>query len=210
MHDSLALVNDYLDLLFTYGTFWVYVVVFVACLIENLFPPFPGDTFILATGGLIAMERLNVVISLFVIIAGGMSSVMILYWLGRRYGREFFIEKNYRFFPATDIYGMEKRFQRWGGLILVFSRFVVGARSALALVSGMSRYPTGRMVAFSIVSYLLFAGLLLVAAAALVENVDTVQRVLTTYSAIVWPVVIISFVVWLLHRIRKINRKVKR
>jgi hypothetical protein len=54
MSDSLVHINLFLDQLFQHGPLLVYVVLFFACLIENLFPPFPGDSFVAAAGALAA------------------------------------------------------------------------------------------------------------------------------------------------------------
>lgn len=203
MNDSLIHINEYLDLLFAYGPVWVYVVVFSACFVENLFPPFPGDTFILAGGGLVAVGRLDLALCLLSVISGGLCSVMLLYVFGRKYGRSFFIRKDYRYFSASDIYRMESGFRRWGVLLLVFSRFVVGARSALALVAGIGRYPVLGMFIYSLISYFLFTGLVMYIALVLVENIEAVAGYFRTYELVIWPILIVLVVVWVVRRIGK-------
>jgi membrane protein DedA with SNARE-associated domain len=84
-----------------------------------------------------------------------MCSIMLIYLLGRYFGREFFLRKDYRFFSARDIVEVEGKFQRRGGLLLVASRFIVGFRVALALAAGISRYSPLRMFLYTLVSYAL-------------------------------------------------------
>ena len=103
MSESFALINGYLDYVFTYGTFWVYLAIFVACFVENIFPPFPGDSFIVAAGGLVAVSRLDPAPAMLAVVGGGMCSVMLLYSFGRLYGREYFIRRNFRYLSAADI-----------------------------------------------------------------------------------------------------------
>jgi membrane protein DedA with SNARE-associated domain len=206
MSETLAQIDRYFDLLFAYGPFWVYMVIFLACFVENLFPPFPGDSFILAGGGLVAVGRLSILPLFVVIVVGGMSSVMLLYYFGRRYGRDYFVRKDYRFISAADIYRMESRFSHWGGLILVFSRFVVGARAALALVAGMGKYPAMRTLIFSTISYFLFAGILLYIGFVLVENIDAIGRIVRTYNIVIWPVLIAVVLIWILRRIMQLRK----
>jgi len=206
MSETLAQIDRYFDLLFAYGPFWVYLVIFLACFVENLFPPFPGDSFILVGGGLVAVGRLSILPLFVVIVVGGMSSVMLLYYFGRRYGRDYFVRKDYRFISAADIYRMESRFSRWGGLILVFSRFVVGARAALALVAGMGKYPPMRTFVFSTISYFLFASLLLYIGFVLVENIDAIGRIVRTYNIVIWPVLIALVLIWKLRRILQLRK----
>ncbi len=201
MPDNAHEINQILDQVFVYGQFWVYLVIFAACFTENLFSPFPGDTFIIVSGGLVALGRLDMTISLLVIISGGMGSVMFMYYLGRRFGRDFFIRKNYRYFSASDIERMDLRFRRWGAWILIFSRFFVGMRAVLAVVAGISRYPAEKMFVFSTVSYLIFCGLLYFAAFKLVENLETIEYYIRTYNTIVLSLLILIVIVWIVRKI---------
>ena len=52
MTDSPEQISQWLDYIFSFGVGWVYVALFVACFIENIFPPFPGDSFIAVAGAL--------------------------------------------------------------------------------------------------------------------------------------------------------------
>lgn len=191
MSESILQISEYLDYLFALGAIWVYLVIFVACFIENLFPPFPGDTFILAGGGLVAVGRLELALTFLTILCGGLCSVIILYFFGKKYGREYFIKKDFKYFTAKDIAVMEDKFLKWGGLILLFSRFFIGVRTALAVVAGISRYSFSKMVIFTMISYCMFAGLLMYLAIALVENFDKIISYIKTYNLIFWPLLII-------------------
>jgi membrane protein DedA with SNARE-associated domain len=198
MSESLSQLNGLLDQIFAYGPFWVYAMVFAACFIENIVPPFPGDTFILAAGGLVALHRLDLTTTVLVILTGGMSSVMILYYLGRHYGRDFVIKRNYRWFTVDDVTRMEERLENYGGLILVSSRFILGLRSALAIAAGIAHYYPVRMFFYSLLSYIIFTGLLVTLAIKLVENFSLIEQYVRTYNIIVWPIVglLIGLFVW--------------
>ncbi len=200
MGDALNLVNEYLDYLFTFGTVWVYLVILAACLVENIFPPFPGDTFILAAGGLVALDRLDLFLSMAAVAGGGLLSVMALFYLGRARGRDYFCRKNFKYFSTTDIGRVERLLGRWGALILTFSRFVVGFRSALALGAGIARYNPTKMLMYSTFSYVIFAGPIFYLADRLVANIDRIDWYLRTYSAAAWSIVIGVLIVYCIHR----------
>ncbi len=195
-------INQLLDYIFAYRPVWVYLVIFAACFVENVFPPFPGDSFIVAAGGLVALGRLDLVLTIMTIVVGGMASVMLLYTMGRRFGRSYFIRKDFRYFSVSDVERMEERFRKWGALVLVASRFIVGMRVVLAVVAGISRYPAGRMVLFSTLSYLLFSGLLFLAAHKLVENLSAVEYYFTAYNQIAWPLLIGLVALLIVHKVR--------
>jgi len=202
-------INQLLDQIFAYGPVWVYLVIFAACLVENLFPPFPGDSFIVAAGGLVALGRLDMTLTLVLVIIGGMASVMILYFMGRRYGHAYFVRKDFKYFSAADIERMEHRFRRWGALVLVASRFIVGMRAVLAIAAGISRYPAGRMAVYSTASYIVFCGLLFYAAFKLVENLAAIEYYFNTYNRIAWPL-LTGLVIILVVRKIMATRKEKR
>jgi membrane protein DedA with SNARE-associated domain len=206
MSSSLPELNAYLDHIFAYGSFWVYAAIFAACFIENLVPPFPGDSFIIVGGGLVALGRLELATTLAVVLVGGMSSVMVLYYIGRHYGRSFVISRNYRWFTADDVIRMEHRLENYGGLILISSRFIVGLRSALALAAGIAHYYPVRMFIYSLISYLLFVGMLVLLAMKLVQHFELIEQYVRTYNIIVWPLVGLLIAAFVWRRIKRYRR----
>jgi membrane protein DedA with SNARE-associated domain len=194
MEHSLQIINSFLDKLFLYGPFWIYLALFMAALIENLFPPFPGDFFAIAGGALAAAGRLNLFLVFVVVYLGGIISVMLVYKLGLNYGRQFFIRKNYRFFSANDIVRLENWFQKRGALLLILSRFIVGARSVISLVAGISRYDYSKMLIFASISFFLFNGLILFSSYIFVIEFETIARYFHLYEKIVWPILILGII----------------
>ncbi|MBU0982594.1 MAG: DedA family protein [candidate division Zixibacteria bacterium] len=203
MSESLQVINQYLDYVFAYGTFWVYAAIFLACFIENITPPFPGDSFIVAAGGLIAVSRLTPLYVLISVIGGGMCSIMVVYYLGRRYGRDFFMRKNYRLFSAADIVEVEAKFKRHGGWLLIVSRFVVGFRVILALAAGMGKYSATKMAVYTGISYVMFASLLVYLGYKLIEHLDVIEHYFKTYNYIGWPLVAVLVVLYIVRKITK-------
>lgn len=209
MYDSPTQITEWLDLIFSYGSGWVYLVLFLACFIENIFPPFPGDSFIVVAGGLIAAERLEPVMSVLLILTGGVTSVMIMYSFGRRYGREYFMKKNYKYFSSDDIIRFENSLPKWGAMLLLFSRFVVGFRSIIAVGAGIGKFQPVKMFFYSMISYILFSGLLLYLGFTLVENYDRIAYYIKTYNIIAWPLIlgsILVIIVWKVIKVRKNTR----
>jgi membrane protein DedA with SNARE-associated domain len=189
-------ITDFLDHIFKYGSFWVYLILFAACFIENLFPPFPGDSFIIAAGGLVALQRLDFLLTVFLILSGGMFSVMLLFHMGGSYGREYFEKKNFKYFSVKDINTMEVKLEKWGALILMASRFLVGIRAAVAIAAGVARYPATKMVFYSTVSYVIFTITIIMITISTVENLDVIKSYLTKYNLIAWPIIILVILLY--------------
>ncbi len=202
MFDNLDTINQWLDLIFSYGVIWVYLVIFLACFIENIFPPFPGDTFIVAAGALVGLERLDLILAVLSVISGGVLSVMVIYFFGKNKGYNFFKKKNYKLYSEEDIEKSNIYFKKYGALILIFSRFVVGFRSALALAAGVGQYQPGKMFLYSLISYILFTSLLMYSAIAFIENYDNLASFIKTYNWIVLPLLIIIVVLYILNKLK--------
>ncbi|MFH1374035.1 MAG: DedA family protein [bacterium] len=198
-------ITQFLDSIFSHGTVWIYLIIVVACFIENILPPWPGDSFVVAAGALVGAARLDFVPALLSVVVGGMSSVMLVYFLGRKYGHDYFMRRDFKYFSASDIVKVEGYLKRWGGVILIFSRFVVGFRSPLALVAGIGRYHAAKMLLYSLVSYLIFAVLLLYIAMMAVENLDRIGDFIVGYSRVILLVLAMMLAVYIFHRFRKLR-----
>jgi membrane protein DedA with SNARE-associated domain len=206
MEHSLHLINSFLDRLFIYGPIWIYLALFAAAFIENILPPFPGDMFTVAGGALSAAGRLNIILVFLVIYLGGISSMMVIYYFGANYGREFFLKKNYPFFSANDILKLEAWFARKGAPLLIFNRFVVGGRALIGLVAGIGRYNPVRMCLFTSISFWLFNSILLFSSYIFVVKFETIAYYFHLYERTVWPIIIILVVAFIIVKLLRMRR----
>ena len=205
MEHFLQLTNDLIDQLFAYGPIWIYAFLFLSSFIENIFPPIPGD-FITVTGGALAASgRLNIIAVFLLVYAGGILSMMLIYYLGRSRGRDFFMKKNYKMFSRDDIPRLEKWFNKRGAFLLIFNRFIVGVRAVIALVAGISNYNPTKKFIFVSISFWIFNGLLLFSSYLFVINFDSVFYYLRLYEKIVWPIIIVSVIIFIIFKIRKVR-----
>ncbi len=206
MEQSLQLINEFLDRLFIYGPWLIYLTLFAASFVENIFPPFPGDFFTLTGGALAASGRLEIAGVFAAVYVGGICSLMLVYYLGRRFGRDYFIAKNFRYFSADDIRRLEDWFARKGLLLILFNRFIVGARAVITLVAGMSNYRAGPMFLFASISFWIFNSLLLFGTYIFVVNFETIAYYFHLYERIVWPIIIIIAIILIVLKIRKTKK----
>jgi len=191
-------------------TRYIYVVLFSVAFIENVFPPFPGDTFTIIAGYMAALGKLAVLSTLAAVSLGTFVSVMLIYYISYRHGRPFLARKKYKFFTTRDIARVQTWFARFGAWTLIFSRFVVGGRVAIAVGSGMGRYPAGRMAIFSLISAVLFHGTLIGLAFLMHAYIRDLADGFSLYSKIILVIVAVVVIMWLviwLRRIRHGKRK---
>ncbi len=210
MEQSLQTINNFLDGLFIYGPFLIYLALFLASFIENIFPPFPGDVFTLAGGALAAGGRLNIFLVFLSVYVGGILSVFLIYKFGYSMGRGFFLRKNYRYFSRDDIARLEIWFKKRGRLLLILNRFIVGARSAIVLVTGISRYDLFQTLIFISLSFWIFNGILLFGSYVFFISFEAIAAYFQMYEKIVWPIIILLALGIVFHHLRKINRNVKK
>jgi membrane protein DedA with SNARE-associated domain len=145
------------QLLATYGYWAVLVVV----MLESAGIPVPGET-ILVSAAIYAGTTHNMHIG-FVILAAACGAIMgdnIGFWVGREFGRR--ILERYGSYIGLD----EKRlklgqylFDRHGGKIVFFGRFVAFLRAFAALLAGVNRFPPLRFLAFNAAGGIVWAGL---------------------------------------------------
>ncbi|MEP0828222.1 MAG: VTT domain-containing protein [bacterium] len=209
MEQSLELINQFLDRLFAYGPFWIYLTLFLALFIENIFPPFPGDFFTLAGGALAAAGRLNIFLVFLLVYLGGILSILLLYQLGYSYGRDFFIRKNFRYFSTADIDRLEVWFRKRGAWLLLLNRFIVGARAVIVVVSGIGRYDRNKMILFISISFFVFNGILLFGSYIFVVNFDTIAEYYRVYEKTVWPIIFALLIMFILFKIVRTKKNEK-
>jgi len=188
---------------------YIYLILFAVAFIENIFPPFPGDTFTLIGGYLAATGRLDVWLTLVIVTAGTVASIMLVYYFGYHHGRDYFMRKRFRLFGASDIGKVDGWFDRYGVWTLICSRFLIGGRVGIAIASGISRYPTGKMVVFSSISSLLFGGMLVALAYFMHAYIGKVAGGFELYSKIILAVVGLMVILWIIVWIRRLKNAKK-
>jgi membrane-associated protein len=128
------------------------VVLFFASIIEYIFPPFPGDTVFLFGAFLAGRHLLPIWLVFLSGSAGSLAGSLGIYALGRTKGRDYFIRRNFSFFSADRVRSLEKRFSRWGGVIIAANRFAPGFRPFFFVAAGIARMPFGAVAVYSLVS----------------------------------------------------------
>ncbi|MBP7734542.1 MAG: DedA family protein [Spirochaetes bacterium] len=146
------LINDIITYLLPKNDFFLYLFLFICAIIENLLPPIPGDTITVLGAFLVGTGRLSFLLVYASTTIGSVAGFMILVFLGRFLEREFFMKKNYRFFPASSIIAAERWFARYGYFVVLANRFLPGVRSVISLVSGITRLNMLKVLLLSVIS----------------------------------------------------------
>jgi membrane protein DedA with SNARE-associated domain len=188
---------------------WFYLILFASCLAENLFPPYPGDTVILLAGYLAGSGHIFVSGGLVCSVAGSLSGALILFALGSSRGRALFRRGRFRFLSPERLDQVEAWFTRHGKKVILASRFLPGVRSLVAVTAGIGRVQAGLFALFSLISILIWNGLLLFLGLQLGQNWAAVVRWFRIYTWVVVIILLLAGTVWYLKTFGPLQRRGK-
>ena len=193
--------DDLSNLIFIYGAFWFYLFLFFSNIIENLFPPYPGDTVILVGGYLASADKLSFFGVFLTSLFGCLTGAMILYFLGLKKGRKAF--KKGKILNLSNLTKIEEWFKKYGEEVILASRFLTGIRSGVALGAGVGNVKIEKMVIYSSISIALWNGLLIFLAAIFHKNWQALYRFFVVYNRTVLILVIVISAVALFILVKK-------
>src|SRR4030067_2179804 len=185
---------------------WLYFFFFISAVIENLFPPYPGDSIIFGGALFAGMAKRQLWGVILFPCLGSLSGAMILYWAGKSGARKLFL-LNGIFFNPEQLSKIEGWFKRYGEKVLILSRFMTGVRSAIALAAGIGNVHIRKMVVYTGISILIWNGALITIGTALKGNSEDAYRFLVTYNKIILSVFALSVLYWVFKILRKKFKK---
>jgi membrane protein DedA with SNARE-associated domain len=181
---------------------WLYFALFLSSYIENIFPPVPGDTVTVFGAYVVGRTRehfLGVFISTTL---GSIAGFMTIYALGKLIRPDYFITKNFRFFPAKTFLKAGSWFARYGYWVILANRFLSGIRFMISVVAGVYRLPWLKVMILAGISCALWNLILIWVGYLLGANWPAIQKLLEQYSRVLITVVILTGAIWLLRRRR--------
>ncbi len=154
----------------------VYAVLGLGAAIENVIPPIPADTFVLV-GGFIAGQGRTSVLGVFLVTwLANVTSALMVYGLGRRYGAAFFNGgPGRRILSAGQLETVDRFYRRWGVAALFFTRFLPGLRAVVPVFAGVSQEPMRRVLPPLVVASALWYGALVALGASARGNLAQIE-----------------------------------
>lgn len=198
--------EDILTRISTFPAFWIYVTLFFFAFIENVFPPSPSDVVTVIGGSLIGTGAINYFLALSFTTAGSILGFALMFYIGATVDKKLIHSGRFRFIPVGSLDKVEAWFRKYGYLVVVVNRFMPGTRAVISFFAGISNLDPKKTITLCFISALLWNAILLYLGFIFGDNVDIVDKYLTTYSNIVIAVtilIILFFVVRLFFRKRK-------
>ncbi len=181
----------------------IYVFLCISAFVENIFPPFPGDTITVFGAYLAGLGILRPLPVLFWTAAGNLGSNILIYYIGRSRGREF-IRRHPHLFAGRLLPRAALFYRRWGIRALFFSRFLVGLRSIVPLFAGISRFKLWRFIVPVGVSILVQHSILVWLGHSLGRNWAYIKTVLRDVNiALGLAAVVVLLLGWRIYRIER-------
>ena len=127
-----------------------YWVVFFGVMLENAGIPVPGETVLLFAGFLAYHERIDLVASILVAIAGATFGDSVGFLIGHLGGRRF-VDRFIRRFPliAKSFDHSQSLFLKYGQWAVFTGRFITGLRMFAGILAGLFRMPYRRFLIFN-------------------------------------------------------------
>jgi membrane protein DedA with SNARE-associated domain len=132
-----------------------YLLILALAAIDAFFPIVPAETIVTAAAVLAGQGQLNIV---WIMIAAGFGAFIgdnIAYWIGRAAGRPL-IERLLRG-NFERLEGVERQFEKRGGIFIIIGRFVPGGRTMIAMSAGVIHYSWPKFLLFDAIAAVIWA-----------------------------------------------------
>lgn len=196
--------QEIIDAVRAWPTFVTYGALWFGAFVEYVFPPFPGDTVVVAGAVLVTAFGWSLWPVLALVTAGAVMGALADLWVGRwlqRTGRIARMRPSWR--EAID--GVSRQFVRHGPWYLVMNRFVPGVRAFFFIAAGVAGLRASAVALWAGLSALLWNALLLLVGWLLGDNIDEIETLLSRYTAIVLGLLalVAAFLIWRFIRARR-------
>ena len=214
--------QEVFDLLFSLPSAWMYAVLFLSALIENVIPPWPGDLVTLLGAIRVGQGKLNLTLSFLSVFGGNLVGAIGMYSLGLRIRSllividekikrtkrsrvknrplqkklSFFFFTSFRtFFSDKNLSSTQYWLSHWGLLFILFSRFSLGLRFFVSTVAGMTR--VNRLLYFFVFScaVTIFNGFLFWIGQTTALHFEEIKRILGFYGIFLLSG-LLSYIIW--------------
>lgn len=179
---------------------------------ENLFPPIPSELIMPLAGFTVAKGKMNFTLAVLAGVIGTILGALPWYYAGKILGEE-------RLKSLADRYGkwitvssqeLDKAtrwFNRYGNKAVLLGRLVPGVRTLISLPAGLSDMSLVPFLIYSTLGTTMWVGILTFLGFVLGDNYELVDKYLDPVSKIVFVALIVAFIVWVVRRIRRRNKK---
>ncbi len=186
---------------------YIWIFVFGSQFLENVFPPYPGDTILVLSGVLVGLGYLSIWSCILAVYLGNITGALLMFYYGShildfmltRFKNRFVQSLNLENFHAK----IENWFSRYGVFTIVMSRFIATIRFFVTIVAGMSKMKFIYFFTAYSISSILWSGLLVSGGYMLGQNKELIFYYLKVYNIIIMFIVFLFLFVYVLYKFLK-------
>jgi membrane protein DedA with SNARE-associated domain len=184
---------------------------FLASLVEYVFPPFPGDLLVVFGAWYAVQGIVSWPLAFAAVTGGAVLGAALDYSFGRWLGPRLDASVSRRGRRAADrLARFETAYRRWGPALLLANRFFPGVRAFIFVGAGAARLPLGRVLLLGGISAALWNGLLLLAGELLVSSADELVELFRRYTRLAWIPLVVLVVGWAVLQVWRWARSARR
>ena len=142
---------------------WTYGILFLIIFCETglvVTPFLPGDSLLFAAGAVASKGELNVFLVVVLLILAAVLGDSVNYWIGRIVGPRVFSSEKSRWFNRRHLDRTHAFYEKYGGKMLIFARFMPIIRTFAPFVAGIGKMTYLRFLAYSVSGGILWISLL--------------------------------------------------
>ncbi|HXX81668.1 MAG TPA: DedA family protein [Thermodesulfovibrionales bacterium] len=141
-----------------------YLGLFMALILGSIGLPFPEDAILLWCGFLISKNTVEPLPALLVVYSGVIISDLLLFSIGRRYGRLLVRHRRFqRILSPEKLVALELKFSTHGALLIFIGRHIFWLRAKIFLAAGVMKMPPRKFLIADAISALLFVAAMVAA-----------------------------------------------
>ncbi|MDN0196720.1 DedA family protein [Streptomyces sp. S.PNR 29] len=180
----------------------------LATALENLFPPLPSEVILPLTGFAAGQGVLTLASALFWTTLGSVAGAVVLYWIGRLFGRERMhaIWAKLPLVKASDLERTERWFAKHGTKAVFLGRMVPIFRSLVSVPAGVERMPLAVFVMLTTLGSLIWNSVLVLAGYWLGDQWELVETYVGILSKAVLVLVVAALAAYVAVRLRGRNQ----
>lgn len=179
------------------------LLLFFAAWVEYIFPPFPGDTLLVAGGFFVAQGALPMALTFAVLTLGSVSGCVVGWALGHHgLGMRHLIKPDY-------LERVKISYARWGVWLLIANRFVPGLRGAFMISTGLIKMPIKPILIWGTFSAILWNTVLIGLGYIFSDSLENLLEITQAYGKTVLILIGLMLIAWFflkMGRLRSYNR----
>jgi membrane-associated protein len=165
-------------------------ILFLASLVEYVFPPLPGDLLVLLGAWYAVQGVIPWPLAFAAVTAGAVAGAALDYGVGRWLAPRLDARARRGPLSADRLARFVTAYQRWGSALLLANRFLPGLRAFVFVGAGAAGLPLSRVLLLGGLSAALWNTLLLAAGALVVRTLPDLIELFRAYSDLAWAVLL--------------------